>query len=343
MQKNKIDGPVLVTNASGYIEGWIIHDLLKLGFTVRAILPNFSKGKEIASLRQLEMDLDGKLELYIVDPLLPDAYSHILEGCKVVFQSIPQFPIYYNDDYADIIQPELASTRLLIHQVNRSTTVKKIIFTSSIETIFSGAKDLSRHNINVETEELWNDRVKYNNNPRTYSLTMCEKEAWRMYNNQNRWELIVLNPAIPMGPSITSSIQTKAVTIVKELLSMESSSKVPSIHVPLVDVRDVAKAHLKAAFLESANGRNIISAKELSIKEIATIIKATGKSETVPTGEISNLFTPFISSWGGFSKEDIKRNSGYPIQIKSQRAKKNLCMEYRPIEKSIEEFLSVIE
>ena len=37
---------------------------------------------------------------------------------------------------------------------------------------------------------------------------MAEQEAWRICNAQNRWSMVVLNPGLILGPSLTPASES---------------------------------------------------------------------------------------------------------------------------------------
>jgi nucleoside-diphosphate-sugar epimerase len=89
------------------------------------------------------------------------------------------------------------------------------------------------------------------------SKVLAEKAAWnfveeRKANNEDCFELAVVHPTLVLGPLLGPSTGASATRFLSVLNNQ--IEKIPNVYYPTCDVRDVAKAHLKAAFLPEANG-----------------------------------------------------------------------------------------
>ena len=76
-----------------------------------------------------------------------------------------------------------------------------------------------------------------------------------------------------LGESISKYPTSGSFDLFKQLADGSMKSGAAPFEIGVVDVKDVAEAHFKAAYLQSANGRNILYNKSLSILDIANIIK----------------------------------------------------------------------
>jgi dihydroflavonol-4-reductase len=116
--------------------------------------------------------------------------------------------------------------------------------------------------------------------PYPKSKILAEKAAWdfvaeKKKNNEKVFDLAVINPSIIYGPTLGGSLGlgTSELTIAK--LFDGNSNKLSQFFCGHCDVRDVALAHLRAAFLPEAVGhRHIIvsEGKWFSIKRAADIL-----------------------------------------------------------------------
>ncbi|MFX6353609.1 NAD-dependent epimerase/dehydratase family protein, partial [Acinetobacter baumannii] len=53
------------------------------------------------------------------------------------------------------------------------------------------------------TEAQWNTSSSVDHNPYQYSKVAAEREAWKLCEAQSRWDLVVINPGMVYGPSLT--------------------------------------------------------------------------------------------------------------------------------------------
>ncbi|MFS0735057.1 hypothetical protein ABC304_06455 [Microbacterium sp. 1P10UB] len=88
------------------------------------------------------------------------------------------------------------------------------------------------------------------------------------------FELVALNPVAVMGPAVSTSV-TGGNAIVRRILTGELES-FPNLWIPIVDVRDVADAHVRAMTTPDAAGRRFIvgSGAGLTLVEIGAILRA---------------------------------------------------------------------
>ena len=112
------------------------------------------------------------------------------------------------------------------------------------------------------------------------SKSMAELAAWEfMEMEKPDFSLTVINPVLVMGPSLSKDVGTSN-SLVKNMIN-GSVPGTPRIHIGIVDVRDVASAHILAMESSSADGeRIIVSEKELWVHEVAAILRDAGFNKT---------------------------------------------------------------
>ena len=159
-----------------------------------------------------------------------------------------------------------------------------------------------------------------------------------MQKAQTRWDLVCINPALVLGPSLTPNTQSGSVEVLQQFANGMTLAGVPPMWNGIVDVRDVADAHLQAAFNPKAEGRYIISGGTLSLLEMGKILRQNfGNKFPFPRNQLPKaafkLFGPFV----GFSKSFVELNMGYPIYFNATKSQQELGMHYRNIENSLVE------
>ena len=104
---------------------------------------------------------------------------------------------------------------------------------------------------------------------------MAEQAAWdflKALPENERFELVTINPSLILGPSLISTDFTSG-QIVKNILE-EKFPGMPKINFPVVDVRDVALAHLRGIKIpEAKNQRFILISQSVWLKDIAGALK----------------------------------------------------------------------
>jgi nucleoside-diphosphate-sugar epimerase len=120
------------------------------------------------------------------------------------------------------------------------------------------------------------------------SKNLAEKAAWDYLNSlpeSQRFELIVLNPSICIGPTLTGRDFASGLSIKKVM-----SGKIPGtgkFMLALVDVRDAAESHLRAILAPSPikSQRIIIHNQSLWLKDFAILLKDTFPGYGIKTKE----------------------------------------------------------
>jgi len=89
----------------------------------------------------------------------------------------------------------------VLDAVNRTESVERVVLTSSCAAIYGDVADCAAAPGGVLTEEVWNTSSSLEHVPYSYSKTVAERAAWEMAGAQDRWRLVVINPAGIYGPS----------------------------------------------------------------------------------------------------------------------------------------------
>ncbi len=328
--------PVLVTGATGYVAGWIVKKLLDEGLTVHAAVRNPNNKDSVAHLIQIAEKSKGTLKFFKADLLEYGSYDAAMKGCELVFHTASPFINKVKDPQRDLVDPALLGTSNVLESVNRTESVKRVVLTSSVAAIIGDAVDCQRYSGGIATEEQWNFSSTINHQPYSYSKTVAERKAWEIAGEQNRWDLVVINPSLVIGPGIKPSFNSESFRIIKQLGDGTSRLGVPSFSIGVVDVRDLAEAHYNAGFLPEANGRHIISAQESSLLSLSQILSIHfGNDFHFAKGTLPRLMVLLMAPLAGFKRKMISRNIGYPWRADNTKGIKALGIKYRPVEKSI--------
>ena len=245
---------VLITGGTGYIGSWVTKMLLEKGYTIRLTVRDKHKKNKYQHLIDIEHKTDGQLEFWEADLLTEGAFDEPAEGCSAIIHMASPFTLQFKDAQKELIDPALNGTRNVLNAAIKSSTVKKVVLTSSVAAVHGDNIDMKESGLSEFTEEHFNYSSTVKHQPYSYSKVLAEKEAWKISESQDKWNLVVINPAFVMGPSLTKTSNSGSLDFMKEMLTGKYYMGAPNLMFGFVDVRDVAKAHILALENEKAAG-----------------------------------------------------------------------------------------
>lgn len=337
--------PILVTGGSGYIASWIIKLLLDKGHTVHATVRNVNAPDAMGHLHKIAEGGSGKLVLFETDLLNEGSFDAAMDGCELVMHTASVWSIDPKLDADTFIKPALDGTRNVLNSVNKTSTVKRVVLTSSVAAIFGDGKDIQEYTGGVATEENWNTTSSPKHLPYSYSKTVAEKLAWEMQKTQIRWDLVTINPTWVFGPSLSKRKGNPTTDLLILLTDKRSAMGAVPFSFGIVDVRDVAEAHIKAGFQPDANGRHILNNGALWYREIAAVLdKHFGSKFTFPKGELPKWLCWLIAPAIPTTREFVAKGYGYKVNFDNTRSIKQLGITYRPVETTlVEHFKQIVD
>lgn len=336
--------PVMVTGATGYVAGWVIKRLLDSGLTVHATVRNPDDEGKLRYLRDLEPQ-PGRLRFFRADLTDKGSFAAAMAGCQVVFHVASPYALAVKDPQKELVEPALEGTRNVLEEVNRTPSVERVVLTSSCAAIYGDSIDLAATPRGVFDETVWNTTSTLDHNPYSYSKTLAEKAAWAIHDAQSRWRLVVMNPAAIMGPGIKADAGGESYGLIKQIGDGTMRMGAPDIRIGVVDVRDVAEAHLRAAFLPGASGRNILVGHNSSIPEMAAaLLPRYGDRYPIPRRVLPKailwLVGPLVNK--AFTRRAISRTVGLPWKADTSKSVRELGMVYRSLEETMNDFFAQV-
>ncbi|MDX1961350.1 MAG: aldehyde reductase [Leptospiraceae bacterium] len=328
--------PVLVTGASGYIASWIIKYLLEEGYTVHGTVRNINKKDTFSHLLDIAEKSSGNLKIFQADLMKKESFLESMQGVELVIHTASPFVVRgINNPKQELIEPALEGTRNVLNSANQIPTVKRIVLTSSTAAIYGDNIEVKSFSNGIVTEEYWNTSSNIENNPYSYSKTLAEKEAWEISKQQNRWDLVVINPCFVFGPSLTKRNDSTSIQTLIQLGNGTFRFGVPELWFGITDVRDVAKAHILAGTKKEASGRHILYSDSLPMLEIANILhNRFGDKYLFPRNVVPYFLIWLLSPIIGLNHKYVERNVEIPIKMDNSYTKKDLGLEPTPVEKT---------
>lgn len=329
--------PVLVTGATGYIAGVLVQQLLELGLTVHATVRDPSNTAHLQYLSDLATKALGSIKFFHGDLLEDGSFAQAMKGCSVVFHTAsPVIMTKIANPQRDLVEPALNGTRNVLNEATKAETVKRVILTSSCAAIFCDATDTDKTSDRRLTEDHWNRGATLDYYPYAYSKANAELAAWEIAGSQSNWTLVVMNPCVVLGPGVTYHKNNECFQLIKRLGGGEWKWGCPNVCRAVVDVRDVARAHIVAAFSEHAKGRYILAGTNTCFMEMANLLREQFPSHPIPRWSMPKIIVWLVAPYVvGVDRRFILNNVNMPINLDNSKSKRELGMNYRPLKDSL--------
>lgn len=338
--------PVLVTGATGYVAGWLVKKLLEEGINVHAAVRDPSNEKKLAHLNAIAENAPGDIKYFKSDLLQKGSYKEAMEGCSVVFHTASPFTSEYKDPQKELIDPAVNGTANVLDTANELESVQRVVVTSSCAAIYTDAIDCANAPGGVLTEDVWNTTASLDYQPYSYSKTLAEKKAWEIAEQQSRWDLVTVNPSFVMGPPLNPKFSTsESMNVLKQLGDGTMKMGVPKMGVGVVDVRDVAEAHFRAAYTPEAKGRYITCGHNTDFLEMGLVLREKyGKDYPLPKGSIPKWLVMIVGPMTNklFTRRFVRNNVNHYWKADNSKIKKELGMEFIPLQKTMEDGFQVL-
>lgn len=298
---------VLVTGGNGHLGNTLAKALCDEGYDVRVTVRNIDEVKKTGIF-------DGySIQLFAADIRDAVALKKAMTGVDGVFQVAALYN-YEDQTIGENIVDNNTEGGLVVLQVAKKCKVKRIVMTSSVVAVgFGGSGDKPM------TEESWSEPTD------PYCLSKKQSEfAARQFAKENGLDLITICPGLILGPNFYK--HTPTTINVSAMLNNQIPFRLP-MQTSVVDVRDVARAHILAYETAQASGRYLVSGTYVmdffeSLKEVYADLEIPDrvlsieetkqfalKSKTIPLEMIGQTFL--------YSDEKIRSELGWkprPIQ-----------------------------
>ncbi|KAK1604748.1 hypothetical protein QYE76_028421 [Lolium multiflorum] len=265
-----------VTGASGYIASWIVKLLLARGYTVRATVRDPDDTEKTAHLRAMD-GAGGRLHLFRANLLEEGSFDAAVDGCHCVFHTASPVLPDAEDLQAELIDPALKGTLNVLSSCKKAS-VERVILTSSMAAVRVNGRPRTP---DVVVDETWFSSPEvFKKEQRWYALskTLAEEAAWT-FSKDSGLDLVTINPGWVIGPLLQPKLDIGAGAIMKLI---DGTPTYPNVSHELVNVKDVAMAHVLAYEVPSAKGRYCMAERVMHYSELVKIIQDMYPSILVP-------------------------------------------------------------
>ena len=340
MTKINKNAPVLVTGATGYVASALVKKLLLEGFTVHAAVRNPRDVTKTQYLDAIANNSKGTIKYFTTDLLINGSYAQAMSGCELVFHIASPFKLDITDPQKELLDPAILGTKNVLLQANKTKSVKRIVLTSSVAAIYSDNSDLKKTEKHCFTEQHWNISSSLEHQAYAYSKTLAEQKAWEINQQQKKWDLLVINPSLVIGPGVNPFATSESFTLIKAMGDGTLKMGAPRWGMGVVDVRDVADAHFNAGLTGAPQGRYIVNGHNTDLFALTQTLSAKfSKNYAIPKWVIPKwlilLIGPFVDK--KMTRKMIMNNVNLPWVADNTKSIKILKVTYRPLQESMNE------
>jgi nucleoside-diphosphate-sugar epimerase len=232
---------VCITGVSGYLGSHVCLAFLKNGgFSIRGTVRDPANKDKLAPLKRAYGDeLYSQIEFVKAELLDQESLDAAIAGCTYVVHTASPIPIKVPEDENLIIKPAVEGTLSVLRAAHKHK-VKRVVITSSGLTVYTRKPENQKELYN---EEDWSDIEVCG--PYEKSKIMAERAAWDFLDSlpeAERFELTVIIPTLILGPPLVEGDFYSGFHLKNMLLGLWPG--VPKVMMAVVDVRNVAHAHL---------------------------------------------------------------------------------------------------
>lgn len=323
---------VLVTGATGFIAKHCIAELIRQGHTVRGTARRSDAHSSIVrALERAGVDA-SKLEVYTADLMADAGWDAALEGCTHVLHVASPFPLGMPRNPDEVVLPARDGALRVLAAATRAG-VQRVVMTSSIAAcIYPSTGPQARS----YTEADWTDPDRRDLSHYIISKTLAERAAWDFVRaTPNAPEFTVINPGFVQGPALDGDLSTSHEVIC--LMARGKYPATPRAGFAVVDVRDVASAHVVALFHPAAAGeRFLVTSDYLMLRDMAEVVAQAlpDIASRVPRRELPDFIVRGLALFDR-NLLALLTDLSTPRLCENAKAKERLGLTFRPAREAV--------
>ncbi len=297
----------LVTGGTGFVGSHLARALIERGYDVRILRRKTSR---------LDLIEDLICEHFIGDVMDMDSLRAAMQDVDWVFHTAAVAD-YWRNNPARIYEVNVDGTRNVLSAAEEAR-VRRVIFTSSAAAV--GCRD------NGDLRPV-DETVRFNLDqhltPYGHSKFLAEAEVYRAI--RRGLDCVILNPTVIIGPGDLNQISS---SVILEMGRGNVPPTVPPGGVTMIDVRDVAAAHVVAAERGRTGERYLLGAIDLTHKAwMKLIADVMGKRiNVIPLAPgLVHMAAPAV---------DVLRRFGVPLPVEGNQLRLSTRMMFYNCQKA---------
>lgn len=315
---------VLVTGAAGYVGSHIVRALLEAGYHVRGSVRDPGDTNKTAHLRAL-----GDVELVGADLMVPGSFDAAVRGCDMVVHAASAVQLTALDPQREIIDVAVQGTENLLSAIDKADAVRRVVQTSSIAAVAGN----DRPTDHVFTEVDWAEDATVDSDPYAVSKREAERVA-RLHCDARpagqRYVLSAINPVFVQGPVLARPHLKSSPSLTRDLITGKFPLA-PALSFGIVDVRDVALAHVRALEVEHPAPRYVCSAESLWVLQMAQALRPEFSRYGLPKRQMPKALVYGVALFDKrISFDFVRRNVGRQRHFDGSALTRDLGINYRP-------------
>lgn len=286
---------LLITGISGFIAKHVALAALNEGHEVRGSVRSVSKGDILRrTLARAGADTT-QLTLAQADLTADAGWAEAVQGVDAVLHVASPFPIAQPREREALV-PAAREGALRVARAALEAGVPRIVATSSMVAMMYRAGRVGDFTVG---ENDWSDPEWRNASPYIISKTRAERALWDFAKERGATErFTAINPGFVLGPALDGEIGASLEVI--KLFMTGAYPALPPVDFPVVDVRDLALIHLRAATSADVGGRRLIATGEtISMRDMALMLRAAlpDRARKIPTGVLPPAIVRLIAQF----------------------------------------------
>ena len=314
---------IFITGASGFIAKHCIAEALRHGFNVRGTLRHMQRADEV---RAAVGEHGNRLSFVEADLTRDDGWDAATRGCRHVLHVASPLPLRQPRDREGLV-PIARDGTLRVLKAAVAARVERVVVTSSMAAILYGHASRAGRTF---TEADWSNPDAPNISPYAISKTRAERAAWLfMETASGETGLVAINPAAVFGPAHDRGVETSG-----EIISTLMKGRVPlvpRVGMTVVDVRDVATAHVAALEKPGVVGRRFIMAAEgMRLLDLGAVLREAfpDRRRRMPRGELPDFLVRIAGIFDPTARTAAAELGSVP-QFSNESARELLGIRFR--------------
>ncbi|KAI7218752.1 NAD(P)-binding protein [Hortaea werneckii] len=243
---------IFLTGATGFIGSYVLQNCLKAGYKVRV---SVRKEEQVQSLKA-QFASHGELDFVVVpDISQAEAFGNALSDVDYVLHIASPMPGKGDDFKTDYLRPSVDGTQAILSAARASNSVKRVIITSSVlANIPLG--EMNATDLHVKEDDSLNIKVDPNmefpegmagDGPKYQASKILAHQAARAMIEKEKpaFSVITIHPVFVLGPTLLER-SAKDISGINAWFWGSLGGDSAPFPPALVDVRDVADAHVRA-------------------------------------------------------------------------------------------------